>query len=184
MVLVLLTDGMEEIEALTPVDYLRRAGLQVCTLGVTGLQAHGSHGITVQADALLTDFVPTEPVQAVVLPGGKLGIENLRASSAVKTLLEKAYADGAWLAAICSAPTILAAWGYTDGQVVTCYPGWEQQLPAGVTCSGDAVECLPERRIITGRSVGTSGSFALAIVAALQGEQAARELKKTLYPNW
>ncbi len=186
MVVVLLADGFEEIEALTQVDYLRRAGIEVQTVAVAaaGSEVCGSHGIRVRADAALEGYALPQAAEMLFLPGGKAGVAALAKSAGVAALLREAKRRGLWLAAICAAPTVLAAQGYLDGCAATCYPGWEAQFPAGVVYTGAAVEAMPARRVVTGRSVGVSGSFAVALVAALRGPQAAAGLKATLCGDW
>ncbi len=185
MVLVLLAEGFEEIEALTQVDYLRRAGLSVKTLGIGGRFITGNHGITVTAEQELQPSTLFDgQVQAVILPGGVPGVPNLAAEPAVAQLLRTQYAAGAWLAAICAAPSILAEQGFLHCGKATCFPGWEKSFPAGVQYTAAAVEVQPEARLITGRSAGVAGSFAVEIVRALCGAEKAAALKQSLHTDW
>lgn len=184
MVIILLADGFEEVEALTQVDFLRRAGMTVQTVGVQGRRVTGSHGIPVEADAELGSFELPRAAEMVVLPGGKAGVALMAENRAVHELLRAASQRRLWLAAICAAPTVLAADGYLAGLDATCYPGFETRFPPDVHYTGGAVEVSDGRRIITGRSVGVSGRFALAIVHALRGAEAADRLKATLHADW
>ena len=186
MVVVLLAEGFEEIEALTQVNFLRRAGIAVQTVAVAGASAsvRGSHGIRVQADARITGYALPEEAEMLLLPGGSAGVEVLAQSAETAALLRQAHGRGLWLAAICAAPTVLAAQGYLHGCRATCYPGCEAQFPADTAYTGAAVECVPSAKIVTARSAGVSGSFAVALVQALRGPEAAKRLKASLYADW
>ena len=132
MVFLFLADGFEEIEALTPVDLLRRAGVEVVTVGVTGKTVTGSHGITVSADvgaeeALAMLAAGTIP-EMIVLPGGMPGAATLDASPLVDTFIDAAEKANAYIAAICAAPMILGKRGLLRGRHATCFPGFEEYL--------------------------------------------------------
>ena len=179
MVLLFLADGFEEIEALATVDVLRRAGLQVVTVGIGGVSVTGAHGITVQADRCENDVLPTaaEGLQAVILPGGLPGTENLRASAVVNACLDRAAADGVLLCAICAAPSVLGKKGLLRGREATCYPGYEDDL-LGAVCIGESVAVAAER--ITAKGAGVTIPFALAIVARLVSEEVAAKLGEAM----
>ena len=175
MVYVFLADGFEEIEALTPVDLLRRAGVRVTTLGVGGKwEIVGSHGITVTADAPDTAFDDNAP-QMIVLPGGMPGAANLDASPIVAAALEKAASSGGFLAAICAAPMVLGHRGYLAGKQATCYPGFENELKGAETRRAPVVR---DGNVITGAGMGVATEFALALVEALCGGDKAAALAK------
>ena len=175
MVYVFLADGFEEIEALTPVDLLRRAGVAVTTLGVGGKrEIKGAHGITVLADAPDTDFADEAPTM-VVLPGGMPGASNLDASPAVAAALSKAAACGGFLAAICAAPMVLGHKGYLAGKTATCYPGFESELKGARAKRAPVVR---DGNVITGAGMGVAAEFALALVEALCGRDKAAALAK------
>ena len=124
-VLVLLADGFEEIEAVTPIDVLRRAGLEVITAGVGKKEITGAHGIQIHCDAEIEKY--TDLPDAVVLPGGMPGAANLKNSPTVLTLLRKMNEKNKTIAAICASPGLaLAASGVLDGKKATCYPGYEK----------------------------------------------------------
>lgn len=170
MVIVFLADGFEEIEALATVDVLRRAGLEVCTVGVTGQAVTGSHGITVQTDS--TQVPPMNEVQAVVLPGGLPGTTHLDTSPLVETCLRQ-IGDDCLLCAICAAPSILGKRGLLCGKHATCYPGYEAKLSGAIT-AGNAVEV--DRNCITAKGAGVTIDFALAIVAKLLSPEKAKQI--------
>ena len=175
MVYVFLADGFEEIEALSPVDLLRRAGVAVTTLGVGGKrEIKGAHGITVLADAPDTDFADEAPTM-VVLPGGMPGAANLDASPVVAKALANAAAAGGFLAAICAAPMVLGHKGYLAGKKATCYPGFEGELKGAETHRAPVVR---DGNVITGAGMGVAAEFALELVAALCGKDKAALLEK------
>ena len=177
MVYLLLGTGFEEIEAVTPCDLLRRAGVEVCTVGVNGPVVTGSHGIPIQADCALAD-VSLEKAEMLVLPGGLRGVASIQASEKAMNLIRAFSETGKFVAAICAAPTILAELHLTDGHLATCYPGMEDQM-------GDAVmvpetDAVQDGTIITGTSAGCSIPFALQLITALKGRQAADDVAKAI----
>lgn len=170
MVYVMLGDGFEEIEATAPVDLLRRAGIPVLTVGVTGQTVPGSHGIPVCADISISEMDLTQ-LDMIVLPGGMKGVASLSASQAVLDAVRFAWENGRFVAAICAAPTILAGLGLTAGREVTCYPSCADKLE-GATVRSDR-PWVRDGRLITGASAGCAVPFGLALIAALKGEDAA-----------
>lgn len=168
---VLLAEGFEEIEALTPVDYLRRAGIEVMMLGLGGRNVRGSHGIVVKADAVLEDGASSAAWDAVILPGGATGAKRLAGSGEARELVLRHFEGGGIVAAICAAPSVaLHPWGLLKGKRFTGYPGSEARVTGAIP--------LPDRvvvdgNLITSRGPGTAGEFAVAIIAALAGEEAA-----------
>ena len=186
MVLVFLAEGFEEIEALTPVDLLRRAGLDVRTaaVGHAGDGSRvvcGSHGIPVTADALAEDFASgPSPLEAVILPGGMPGAKNLDADGTVDALLAKAAADpDCVIAAICAAPMVLGRRGLLEGIRATCFPGYEKELRGAEVLRSDAPEgrAVTDGRFVTACGMGAATEFALALVKKLKGEDAAEGLR-------
>ena len=127
MVIVLLAEGFEEIEALTPVDILRRRGVNVKTVGMTGELVYGSHGIGVLAD-LTVDEVKLEDIEMTILPGGMPGTLNLDKNSYTDTYIKAAIENGGRVAAICAAPLVLGRRGLLKGKKATCFPGFEGEL--------------------------------------------------------
>ena len=177
MVLLFLADGFEEIEALTPVDVVRRAGIDIKTVAVVknGKTVTGAHGIQVTADLTTAEAekLCTEP-DMVVLPGGMPGAKNLDESKVVDRYVRDAYARGAFVAAICAAPMIPGKRGMLDGKRATCFPGFEKYL-TGADCTGGRVET--DGNMITACGMGAATEFALALVKEMKGEQAAEDLR-------
>ena len=160
MVIILLANGFEEIEALTPVDMLRRAGVEVRTVGVSGSVVTGSHGIPVVAD-LKPEEVDLDQVEMAVFPGGMPGATNLDASDFTDKVIEAVTKNGGRLAAICAAPLVLGRRGLLKGKCATCYPGFETELK-GAACTGE--EVVTDGRITTGRDMTAALAFANELV--------------------
>lgn len=177
---VFLADGFEEIEAISPVDIMRRAGVAVVTVGVTGKAVTGGHGIVVMADVDGTAFVLPDNADLVLLPGGGTGTENLAKSDMVAGVLATAAQRAILIAAICAAPTVLHKAGLLQGKRVTAFPAVQGQL-TGSHVTGAAVE--KDGNIITGRSAGVALPFSHALVEALAGLQKADEVIEKLYPE-
>jgi 4-methyl-5(b-hydroxyethyl)-thiazole monophosphate biosynthesis len=171
MIYMFLANGFEEIEALMPLDLMRRAGLPVKTVGVGGLEITGSHGITVKADMLDSDFSDKTP-ECVILPGGMPGTTNLDASAVVHAALDSALETDALICAICAAPMILGKRGILRGKKATCFPGFEEYLE-GATVGGRAVR---DGQVITAVGMGAALEFGIEIVAALKGREEADKL--------
>lgn len=180
-VYVLLADGFEEIEALGPVDILRRAGLQVFTVGVTGKMVTGAHQIPVVADLETAHFQMDENTAMVFLPGGGTGTENLLASDFVGKLLEQAEQRDVYIAAICAAPLVLKKAGLLAGKKATAFPTVQEELSQVATVTGRAVEI--DGRVITGRSAGVMLEFAHLLLEKLEGKEKADAVIASLYPE-
>lgn len=179
MVALLLADGFEEIEALTPVDILRRAGIEVKTYSVNGdLCVCGSHNIMVDADDIIEN-VDYESVEAVILPGGMPGSDNLENSSDVQDLLSFASENGKLICAICAAPKVLGKFGYLQGKKATCFPGFEEKL-IGAEATGERV--VTDGNVITSKGMGTAMDFSLAILEYMKGKEVADKMAaSTMY---
>lgn len=173
MVYMFLASGFEEIEALCPLDLLRRAGVEVTTVGIGGDTIRGSHGITVQADIPDTLYSDSNP-EMLILPGGMPGSKNLDESRIVDAALRVGVRNGAYLAAICAAPMVLGRRGILEGKEAICYPGFEGELK-GATISDKRV--VRDGNIITGAGMGVALEFGLALVATLKGDEAAAKLR-------
>jgi 4-methyl-5(b-hydroxyethyl)-thiazole monophosphate biosynthesis len=169
---VLLADGFEETEAVTIIDVLRRAEVKVEVLGVEAKKCTGSHGIVVEADALLSDR-KSETFDAVVLPGGMPGAATLRDHWGVQKLVQAQHASGRLVAAICAAPIALAKAGVLEGKRATCFPGFENQLTGART---ETTSVVKDGNVITSRGVGTALAFSLALVAELTDAPTAKTL--------
>jgi 4-methyl-5(b-hydroxyethyl)-thiazole monophosphate biosynthesis len=173
-VAVLLADGFEEIEAITIVDVLRRADVQVRTLALKNKTVQGAHGIAVEADALF-DQEHSKEWDLVVLPGGQPGANTLRDDPRVASLIERQLGQSRKVAAICAAPIALGAHGMLKGRRATCYPGFEDQLrDAKLTLEPVVVD----NDITTSRGPGTAMNFALNLVEQLKGKTKADSVRK------
>ncbi len=204
MIYMFLAPGFEEVEALAPLDLLRRAGLEVTTvavreastnslienllrIGVSAAnlwdespQVTGAHGITVTADMTESAFTgrlsPKFAPEALILPGGMPGTTNLDASPVVERALELAAAKGAYLCAICAAPLILGKRGYLIGKRATCFPGFEEYL-TGATVGGKVIR---DGKIITAAGMGVAQEFGFEIISALVSPEKAGEIRSAI----
>lgn len=172
MIITLLANGFEEIEALTPVDILRRAGLKVFTCGITGAAVTGSHGIEVKAD-LLPDDVNLDEVEMVILPGGMPGSTNIDAHPFTDKIIDAVLKNNGRIAAICAAPLVLGRRGLLDGKEAICYPGFEGELKGAVISSHSVVT---DRNITTAKGMGVALEFSKKLVKLLVGEEKAKEI--------
>ena len=177
MVYVLLGTGFEEVEAIAPVDLLRRAGAQVLTVGITGKCVYGSHNIGIEADITL-DQVDLTDLEMVVLPGGLGGVASIRASKGALDVVRFARENDKYVAAICAGPTVLADLHITDGKQATCYPGCESGMGSANVDSNAA--CVQDGKVITGASAGCAAKFGLALIQALKGKEAADAIAKQI----
>lgn len=171
---VFLADGFEECEGLIVVDILRRAGVEaVMASAMDELQIDSSRHIRVMADAMAAD-IDYDTVDLIVLPGGRLGTENLGAN---KIVVEKCkeFAAGKLLAAICAAPSLLAALGLLEGKKATCHPDFEGQMP-GAVLTGESV--VSDGSIVTGQGLGASFDFAFELVRILVGDETVEKIRK------
>ena len=174
-----LADGFEETEAITPADLLRRAGVDIVLVSMNDTKTvTGSHQILISADAVF-DQCSFEDAAILILPGGKVGTENLESNDALSNLLLSAHRKGTTLAAICAAPRVLGRLGLLRGKKACCYPGNEELLlDAEVVYTPVAVA----NGVITSRGMGTAFEFGLALVCHLCGEDAgAAVARKTVY---
>lgn len=177
MVYMLLGTGFEETEAVAPLDLLRRAGVSVLTVGVTGKTVYGGHGIGIEADITLPEMDLTD-MEMIVLPGGLGGVASVRASAEAMQALRFAWENGKFVAAICAGPTVLADLHITDGKNTTCYPGCESGMGESNTVPNAA--CVRDGNVITGTSAGCAIPFGLALVAALKGEETAKTVAEQI----
>ena len=176
MVYLFLANGFEEIEALLPLDLLRRAGVEVTTVGVGSDTVMGSHGIPVIADIPEGMFADSTP-EMVILPGGMPGSKNLDESRTVDMALAAANRQGALIAAICAAPMVLGHRGLLAGKEAICYPGFEKEL-TGATISDKRV--VRDGNIITAAGMGVAMEFGLELVTALKGRETAEALRRAV----
>ncbi len=178
MVYVFLADGFEEMEALAPIDIMRRAGINVVTVGITGEFVTGAHDIIVKADT--TAFTMSKEVELIVLPGGGKGTANLAASQAVKDAIAYSMSNGVKMAAICAAPSVLGENGALVGKKATCFPLDEfiSKL-VGAEYVGNTV-CV-DGDVITARSAGYAAAFGIELVAQLRGTEASEQKYYEIY---
>lgn len=180
-VYVFLADGFEEVEAIIPVDVLRRAGIEVITVSVTGRsQVMGAHKIIVHADQ---DFLESDFKDAdmLVLPGGMPGSDNLFAHEGLKQILVNAAQRNTRMAAICAAPYIFGELGLLEGRRATCFPGFEKRLKDAVYVDDDVVV---SDQYITAKGIGVATEFALTLVRELTDRQTADQLAaRMVFPH-
>jgi 4-methyl-5(b-hydroxyethyl)-thiazole monophosphate biosynthesis len=173
-VYILLANGFEEVEALTPWDILKRAGAEVSLVSVSGEKyVTGSHGLILCTDMPIDKT--NDKFDMVFLPGGKTGTENLAASEKVKDMILKADSEGRFVAAICAAPSVLGKYGLLRGKKATCFPGWEDKLDGAVISD---LKMVRDGNYITGRGMGVSQEFGYLLVEVLYGKGKAEQLKK------
>lgn len=176
-VYVLLADGFEEIEALTPVDVLRRAGMNVITVGIGGKQAVGAHGVKVTCDEEASDKNVVASPAALILPGGMPGAENIDRFPMTDLYIKSVLEAGGCVGAICAAPLVLGKRGYLDGRRAVCFPGFEKYLSGAIITSDDVVR---DGQFITSRCMGTALPFALEIAEYLIGEEKRGKLENSI----
>ncbi len=176
MVYLFMADGFEEVEGLTVVDLVRRAGIELKTVSVMGrIEVTGAHGIEVKADCLFEDM--KEPAEMLILPGGVPGTPNLKAHKGLQQLICKSAEQGIYLAAICAAPTVYGELGLLKGKKATCYPGLENGL-LGAEVVYDNVAA--DGNFITSRGVGTAIDFSLKLVELLKNKAEADKIAKAI----
>lgn len=168
MVYVFLAKGFEELEALAPVDVLRRANIEVKTVGVTGKQVRGSHNISVNCDITINEAV-FEDLDGIILPGGLPGTTNLEADETVNKFIDYAAQSGKLIGAICAAPMILGHKGLLRGKNAVCYTGFEKELTGAHVLDRTAVR---DGNIITGWGAGGAMDFALLYLEAISENEA------------
>lgn len=178
MVYIILGEGFEEIEAVAPCDILRRGGVPVKFAAVGSKKSvAGSHGITVSADVAAADVSP-EADDVFVIPGGTGGVNSIKADGKAMKLIEMAAGKGAFLAAICAGPSVLAKLGLTDGKRITCYPGCENLM--GKAFCDTKKPTVSDTGLITGRAAGSAIDFGLALLAHLKGEKTSEKIRTDL----
>jgi 4-methyl-5(b-hydroxyethyl)-thiazole monophosphate biosynthesis len=190
MVYVFLADGFEEIEAICPIDILRRGQISVTTVGVTGKTVTGSHGIPITSDITIEEFETnaeslrsdisadnTDSTLMLLLPGGMPGADNLQSNKILEDALISANNNGSYIAAICAAPKILGALGLLSGKKATCFPGYENML-TGATATGESI--VTDGNIITSKGAGAALEFGFELVRVLKGNAIAEKIRETM----
>ena len=176
MVYVLLAEGFEEVEALTPVDLLRRAGVETRLVGVTGETVCGARGIRVVTD-LSMDDIDLAQADMIVLPGGMPGTLNEEASPVVQAAIDYCVKNDRYVSAICAAPSILGKKGLLEGKTAVCYPGFETALTGAAIGSEGVVQ---DGKFITARGAGVAVDFGLRLIQVLCGEKTAAEIRASI----
>ena len=177
MIYVFLANGFEEVEALAPVDMLRRAKQEVTTVGVTGKIVTGSHHIPVTADITAEELQIGGDMDMIVLPGGMPGTLNEEASPVVQAAIDYCVANDRWIGAICAAPSILGHKGVLNGKTATCYTGFEKEL-TGAEIGNDGV--IRDGKIITARGAGVAVDFGLELVGAVCGRETQQQIRGSI----
>ena len=181
MIYLFLANGFEECEALCPLDLMRRAKIEVTTVGVGGKYIEGAHGITVCADITDAELCDDAP-DGVILPGGMPGTLNLDASDVVHKALDAARKRGALICAICAAPSVLGKRGMLRGKRAVCFPGFEDYLEGAIISDERAVK---DGNFITAVGMGAAFEFGMVIVAAIKGDELALSLAESaLLPDF
>lgn len=178
MVYVLLGEGFEESEAIVPVDLLRRAGVEVKLTALKGDKVKSAHAVSVECDCALKD-VDERDVTMLLIPGGLGGVDAILGNESALGLIQRAADRGAYIAAICAGPTILAHLGLLDRRKAVCYPGMEEQMLSAVVQKGKAV--VADGHLITAEAAGSSFDFGLKLVEVLKGEEAARQVCQSVW---
>ena len=160
-------------------DYLRRAGVEIVTVGVNGEFACGTRNIVVKADTTLDKVEYTDDVEMVILPGGLGGMNGMKSSEKVCSIVKKAEEDGKYVTAICASPTIFAHLDMVRGKKCVCYPGMEDEL---IAAGGIYVDepVVTDGKMITARAAGASEEFSFELIRALKGNEAAENVRKSI----
>lgn len=179
MVYILLGDGFEEIEALTQIDYLRRAGIDVVSVGIGKKEICGAHNIVVKAD-IETDKA-NEKAEMIILPGGLLGVASIEGSQKAMDLIKSTLEDGRKIAAICAAPSIIAKIGALKGKKAVCYPGFEDIL----TQNGAEVQkdkrVVTDGNITTAKAAGVSEEFSFELINILKTSKESQQVRQAIF---
>jgi 4-methyl-5(b-hydroxyethyl)-thiazole monophosphate biosynthesis len=179
-VIVPLAEGFEEIEAVTIIDVLRRAEVQVTAAFLKKNPVMGSHAISVTADKNIDDIRMSD-IDGIVLPGGMPGSSNLKVDKRIISLVRELSGAGKITAALCAAPLVLGYAGILKGKRATCFPGFEDQMTGALHVPDPVVR---DGNIITGRGPGCAIPFALELVAVIAGKEKAANLKESMQVFW
>ena len=177
MIYLFLAEGFEEIEAIAPLDILRRAELEIATVGVGRKTVTGSHGISVVADVMDCEISPDENCEGIILPGGLPGTLNLEKSETVQKFIDYSNKNNLIISAICAAPSILGHKGILEGKEAVCYDGFETQLFGAKI--GNTRVCR-DGNIITAVGAGAAYEFGLALAEAFAGKQQSDRIKESM----
>lgn len=173
MIYVFMADGTEEVEAVATIDMLRRAELDVMTLGIGSQMVVGSHGIGLVCDADIKNIQPDESMQAVVIPGGMPGTLNIERNAQAQAFIDYANEHNKLIGAICAAPSVLGHKGLLKGKKATCFPGFEKELEGAILSDDGVVE---DGNIITAKGAGVAIEFGLKIAERFAGKDEADKI--------
>ncbi len=174
---VLLANGFEEVEAITPIDVLRRAGIEVTTLSIhESKKLLGAHNVIIAADALLADKID-ESADIIITPGGMPGSKHLKESTLVQKMLKKQHEENRYIASICASPIVLESSGVIKDTNFTCYPGFESEIQSGNFVDDRIVH---DKKIVTAKGPGVAMEFSLKLVEILKGKEAADNIKQAM----
>lgn len=178
---VLFATGFEEVEGLTVVDLLRRANINTSMVGVEEKKVTGAHEVTITTDTLLDD-VDIDKIDALILPGGAPGFQNLRKNKRVLSMIEDAYEKKKIVAAICASPSVLATAGVLKNKKATIYPGMEEEIKKGEGIIQDDLVVV-DNNIVTSKGPATTMLFALKLIELLKDKETSEDVKnKVLLP--
>lgn len=178
MVYLLLGEGFEESEAIVPADLLRRAGVEVRLTALKGERVTSAHAVSVEADCQLKD-VDEQALEMLVIPGGMGGVAAILGDQSALGLIQRAGDRGAYIAAICAGPTILAHLGMLDRRKAVVYPGMEEEMLSAVVQKGKAV--VVDGHLVTGEAAGSAFDFGLKLVEVLKGKEAAEQVRRAVH---
>ena len=176
MVYLFLANGFEECEAITPLDILRRANVEVKTVGIGSNVITGSHNITINCDTVNKDL-SFDNLEAIILPGGIPGTPNLEKDRTVQQAIDYSQENGLLICAICAAPSILGHKGILNNKNATCYPGFENEL-IGAKIADE--KTVLDGNIITARGAGAASDFGFKILEYLKGKEIAQQIKNAM----
>lgn len=176
MVYIILGKGFEEIEAVAPLDILRRGGVEAAFAGISGLTVEGAHGIAVVCD-IAVENIDLDDADMLVIPGGLGGVESISGSRKAMDLIKKAGEQGKALAAICAGPTVLYELGLLGGIKAVCYPGMEGDMPGTEFGTSAAVT---DGNVITGRGPGAALEFGFELLRFFKGDDAVKALREAM----
>ncbi len=177
MFYLFMADGTEEVEAIATLDVLRRAEIQVLTVGVGATKITGSHNVVINCDIEAKDIVLDSEIQGIILPGGMPGTLNLENDSKVREAIKYCNDNSLLMCAICAAPSILGHAGVLNGKSAVCFPGFEEELTGARIA--DSYVCT-DGNVITGKGMGCAVLFGLEIVKKVKGQEIADKLKASL----
>ncbi len=177
MFYIFFADGFEEVEAIATLDVIRRANIEIESVGVGSKNVTGSHGITVICDKTIEEITASDALDGIILPGGMPGTTNLLENKTVNSFIDYCDSNNLFICAICAAPMILGKKGLLKGKKAVCFPGFEEELTDAVI--SDEYVCI-DGKIITSKGMGSAVKFGLAIVGEFIGKDTADKLESTL----